>query len=72
MCCRADDASLRGVISSQVDPIRDQHFDGQTLEFSFFASDAFEARLLPVEFNASIRKRPHCIDAVILEMRCPG
>jgi len=52
--------------------VRYKHFDGQKLEACFYASDAFEARLLAIEFNAYIRNRPHCIDAVIREMRPTG
>ncbi|EAQ69697.1 hypothetical protein SynRS9909_02045 [Synechococcus sp. RS9909] len=49
--------------------VRYKHFDGQKLESCFYASDAYEARLMAIEFNAYIRNRPNCIDAVIREVR---
>jgi hypothetical protein len=56
---------------STLDPytVRYKNFDGHKLETCFYARDAFEARLLAIEFNAYIRNRPQCIDAVIREVR---
>ena len=31
----------------------------------FYATDAFEARLLAMEFNAYIRQHPNCIDSIL-------
>ena len=39
--------------------------NGEKLESCFYASDAFEARLLAMEFNAYIRQHPNCIDSIL-------
>ena len=45
--------------------VRHRTSDGDKLESCFYASDAFEARLLAMEFNAYIKKHPNCIDSIL-------
>ena len=45
--------------------VRHKTSDGEKLESCFYASDAFEARLLAMEFNAYIRQHPNCIDSIL-------
>ena len=45
--------------------VRHKASNGEKLESCFYASDAFEARLLAMEFNAYIRQHPNCIDSIL-------
>ena len=38
--------------------------ENKRLENCFYASDAFEARLLAIEFNKYIHDHPNCIDLI--------
>ena len=42
--------------------------DNQRFENCFYASDAYEARLLAMEFNKYINEHPNCIDLIRREM----
>ena len=46
-------------------PVRHKTSNGEKLESCFYATDAFEARLLAMEFNAYIRQHPNCIDSIL-------
>ena len=45
--------------------VRHKTSNGEKLESCFYATDAFEARLLAMEFNAYIRQHPNCIDSIL-------
>lgn len=45
--------------------VRHRNAHGEKLESCFYASDAFEARLLAMEFNAYIRQHPNSIDSIL-------
>ena len=45
--------------------VRHKTSNGEKLESCFYAADAFEARLLAMEFNAYIRQHPNCIDSIL-------
>ena len=45
--------------------VRHRNASGEKLESCFYASDAFEARLLAMEFNAYIRQHPNSIDSIL-------
>ena len=45
--------------------VRHKASNGEKLESCFYATDAFEARLLAMEFNAYIRQHPNCIDSIL-------
>ena len=45
--------------------VRHKTSDGEKLESCFYANDAFEARMLAMEFNAYIRAHPNCIDSIL-------
>ena len=45
--------------------VRHKTSNGEKLESCFYASDAFEARLLAMEFNVYIRQHPNCIDSIL-------
>ena len=42
--------------------------DNQRLEGCFYACDAYEARLLAMEFNRYINDHPNCIDLIRREI----
>ena len=39
--------------------------ENTTLESCLYAMDAFQARLLAMEFNAYIKQHPNCIDSIL-------
>ena len=45
--------------------VRHKNSNGEKLESCFYASDAYEARLLAMEFNAYIKQHPNCIDSIL-------
>ena len=45
--------------------MRHRNSNGEKLESCFYASDAYEARLLAMEFNAYIKQHPNCIDSIL-------
>ena len=45
--------------------VRHKNSSGEKLESCFYASDAYEARLLAMEFNAYIKQHPNCIDSIL-------
>ena len=45
--------------------VRHRNANGEKLESCFYANDAFEARLLAMEFNAYIRQHPNSIDSIL-------
>ena len=45
--------------------VRHKTSNGEKLESCFYATDAFEARLLAMEFNDYIRQHPNCIDSIL-------
>ena len=45
--------------------VRHKTSNGEKLESCFYATDAFEARLLAMEFNTYIRQHPNCIDSIL-------
>ena len=45
--------------------VRHRNAYGEKLESCFYANDAFEARLLAMEFNAYIRQHPNSIDSIL-------
>ncbi|MGB1416544.1 MAG: hypothetical protein ACPG6X_03590 [Synechococcus sp.] len=45
--------------------VRHRTSDGDKLESCFYACDAFEARMLAMEFNAYIKQHPNCIDSIL-------
>lgn len=45
--------------------VRHKTSSGEKLESCFYASDAFEARMLAMEFNTYIRQHPNCIDCIL-------
>ena len=47
--------------------IRYRDLHNQKLENCFYARDAFEARLLAMEFNKYINDHPNCIDLITCE-----
>tara|TARA_B100000073_G_scaffold343130_1_gene347363 strand:- start:1074 stop:1274 length:201 start_codon:yes stop_codon:yes gene_type:complete len=45
-----------------------RNFENVRLENCFYASDAFEARLLAIEFNKYIKDHPNSIDLIRCEI----
>ena len=45
--------------------VRHKNSNGEKFESCFYASDAYEARLLAMEFNAYIKQHPNCIDSIL-------
>jgi len=45
--------------------VRHKNSNGEKLESCFYANDAYEARLLAMEFNAYIKQHPNCIDSIL-------
>ena len=45
--------------------VRHKTSNGDKLAACFSATDAFEARLLAMEFNTYIRQHPNCIDSIL-------
>ena len=45
--------------------VRHRNSNGEKLESCFYAIDAYEARLLAMEFNAYIKHHPNCIDSIL-------
>ena len=45
--------------------VRHKTSNGEKLESCFYATDAFEARLLAMELNDYIRQHPNCIDSIL-------
>ena len=45
--------------------VRHKNSNGEKLESCFYASDAYEARLLAMEFNGYIKQHPNCIDSIL-------
>ena len=45
--------------------VRHKISNGEKLESCFYANDAYEARLLAMEFNAYIKQHPNCIDSIL-------
>ena len=66
MCIR-DSSELMSTITEGRTPytVRHKNSNGEKLESCFYASDAYEARLLAMEFNAYIKQHPNCIDSIL-------
>ena len=65
--CGGQRPSSMSSISQGLTPytVRHRNASGEKLESCFYANDAFEARLLAMEFNAYIRQHPNSIDSIL-------
>ena len=66
-CCACHASELMSTTTEGRTPytVRHKNSNGEKLESCFYASDAYEARLLAMEFNAYIKQHPNCIDSIL-------
>ncbi len=58
--------SSRPISSCKRYSVSYRDLSNKTHELGFYAIDAYDARLLAIEFNKFIREHPNCIDRISL------